>query len=252
MPATDSIAVPAQGYALRAASLTGSCSASARMVRTTPSQYSGHHAMQHSAGVTQRTIPAQKATIQAAPLEAPLKISASAVAYPHPEKVTTALPQNDWRNYAYTAPNFCHGYGLSHSGLERPCCHTRCVNITPDRQIFARTPYCLHTIALHPAASIEGSLGVLQIVVQGAPSSSADCLVLPCRLGPAMQRRSSASTRDLQGRMPISAPPQSKAHTAPPFSPCRICPTKFSISARGAIIYICVLLERHASSIALV
>lgn len=40
-----------------------------------------------SVGLTQRTIQARKATIQAAPLEKPLKMSASAVAYPHPEKV---------------------------------------------------------------------------------------------------------------------------------------------------------------------
>ena len=61
--------------------------------------------------MTQRTIPAQKATIQAAPLEAPLKISASAVAYPHPEKVNSP-PTELLVLYAQTIPQCEPGYWL--------------------------------------------------------------------------------------------------------------------------------------------
>ena len=76
------------------------------------------------AGSTQRTIQARKATIQAAPLEKPLKMSASAVAYPHPEKVINRASLVSVSQLKDASKDECHPCGVSLEGPQgqRLCC----------------------------------------------------------------------------------------------------------------------------------
>ena len=76
------------------------------------------------AGLTQRTIQARKATIQAAPLEKPLKMSASAVAYPHPEKVINRVSLVSASQLKDAFEDECHPCGVSLEGPQGQhlCC----------------------------------------------------------------------------------------------------------------------------------